>query len=284
MEDFQLRAVEPGEVTASGAKVRLANRPRSRYALPTDRMKFRAQVDALRAFAVLSKNRQEPVTSDKLAAYLKIASTTAGLNNVFFVESGLIERAGKGKYLPTDLAMEFQRKYSFNQSDAGAVLAPALTQTWYADVVRQRVEFDAATVKDLVAALADEAGADVSFRSQLETLIEWLEFAGVVVRDGDGFVHLAGLAVAPISKTEPEPMAETPVDSSTVPAIAEEPHGVGAGLAFRSGRRPPESHVLSLSFDLRLTAQDLSALSPDQIRQVFEGVGQIAAIKASIGD
>ena len=180
--------------------------------------------------------------------------------------------------------MEFQRKYSFNQSDAGAVLAPALAQTWYADVVRQRVEFDAATVKDLVAALADEAGADVSFRSQLETLIEWLEFAGVVVRDGDGFVHLGGPTAAPISKGETVPVAETQADTSTALATADDLHGVGTGLAFRSGRRPMESHVLSLSFDLRLTAQDLSALTPDQIRQVFEGVGQIAAIKASIGD
>lgn len=290
-EDIRLSVVQdPADPTVPiGGRARTANRPRARYALPTDRLKFQAQVDALRAFAALSKNRQEPVSSEQLAAYLKVAVSTAGLNNVFFVESGLLEKSAKGRYLPTDAVMEFQRKHSFDPQQAGAVLKPVLTQTWYADVVRQRLLFGPADVDDLVKVLADDAGADASFKSQLESLIDWLALADVIAVAADRQVRIVGDEARTTVSTETTP-AVPPVgrllasDDADVAGASPIPR-----TSRRSGEQPPANHsseppVLSLAFDLRLSASDLARLTAEQIRQIFEGVGQIAAIRATLGD
>jgi hypothetical protein len=269
----------PDVAEVDSPKGRSANRPRARYALPTDRLKFQAQIDALRAFAALSKSRQESVSSEQLAGYLKVAVGTAGLSNIFFVESGLIEKAGKGRYLPSEAVIEFQRKYTFNPQSAGPTLGPALGKTWYADVVRQRIEFGQATVDDLIDVLAAEAGADASFRAQLECLLEWLQLGNVIAFGPDGHARMVGELEAIATG-----VAEPTVDRGSPPSIGEEPNTGVASPTPRLSRRTGEPPVLSLSFELRLSASDLAALSGDQIRQLFDGVGQIAAIRATLGD
>ena len=214
--------------------------------------------------------------------------STAGLNNVFFVESGLLEKSAKGRYLPTDAVMEFQRKHSFDPQQAGAVLKPVLTRTWYADVVRQRLLFGPADVDDLVKVLADDAGADASFKSQLESLIDWLALADVIAVAADRQVRIVGDEARVTVSTETTP---------AVPPVArllasDDADVAGASPIPRTsrplGEQPPANHsseppVLSLAFDLDYRHRIWPASQPNKSGR-FRRVGQIAAIRATLGD
>src|SRR5437762_638271 len=104
-------AVPETEPENNGPEATKRARPRARAskALPTDRLKFEAQVKALSAIVLQSRNGQEAVGADDIAPRIGVVPATAGLNNAFFMEAGLVERESKGRYKPTPPAIEYQR-------------------------------------------------------------------------------------------------------------------------------------------------------------------------------
>jgi hypothetical protein len=102
---------------------------RARVPLPTDRLKFDGQKAALKAIAVASNNGQRGVTADEMAPRMGVAAATAGLNNAFFVEAGLIERERKGVYKPKEPTLEYSRKAGFNETVSAQMRAPSSLRT-----------------------------------------------------------------------------------------------------------------------------------------------------------
>src|SRR4051812_28938615 len=100
MQDH-LRAVpESSNGDPPEKRSRARSRARTSKPLPTDRMKFDLQVRALRAIVVESSNGQRAVGAEDIAPRLSVATVTAGLNNAFFAEAGLLTKEGKGRYRP----------------------------------------------------------------------------------------------------------------------------------------------------------------------------------------
>lgn len=261
--------------SASGGKTkrRGPSRPRASKALPTDRLKWDQQVNALKAIAVASNYGKEAVGAADIAPRLGTIPATAGLNNQFFMESGLIAREAKGRYKPTEAVNTFARKHTFDSAGAGRELAGALSRTWYFQAVRQQLEMGATTKDTMIRVLADTAGATAEYESQLGFLLSWLEFVGLITTEG-------GTVEVTESGRAKDPAADAPTSEDT-PSPAD-PSGAGAtGTDDRQELRKAES-VLSFSFDFELTADDLKALSPEQIQAAFKAVGELMAVKASI--
>lgn len=270
---------QPQAPAPEADKPRRTTIPRTAKPLPTDRLKFDAQKRALKAIAISSDFGARAVGSREIAQALSVVETTASLNNAFFVDSGLVVQEARGRYKPTAVANEFARKHSFNDAEAGLLLAPTLAQTWYFRAVQRRLQISAASKAHIIEALALEAGATKERAPQLDSLLDWLNYAGLIEVSGGNVV---------VGETAPSPATTGAGGGASgggggePPAPEDDPPG--AGTTTRRGQERPqeEAPVIGLSFDFSLTASDLAQLTPDQIRAVFEAVGSVMAVKASM--
>lgn len=248
-------------------------RPRARRILPTDRLKHEQQVKALKAYPIVSNYGAQAVGSDDIATFVGVTAATAGLNNAFFADAGLIIRQSKGKYVPSEIVNEFAREHTFDPKAAAKLLAPSFEKMWYFEVVAQCDEMGPMTRDSLVRALAHRAGATADHAGHLGSIIDWLEFAGLIEVDGNSVLILPKdrehvLASASDSDMENEP------DRPKIQGLAPDPLPV----------KDRSDAVLAFSFEFAVTAGDLSRLSPDQIRALFDAAGAIMAIKATVSE
>jgi len=242
-------------------------------ALPTDRLSFQKQLEVLKAFAVGSQSGSQPVDAKKLASLTHIGEATAPLNNIFFLETGLITRAKKGLYLPTAATLEFARRVSFAAANAGDALTATFESTWFFKAVVERLAMGNATRPMMIEALARTAGADASYATQFRTLLDWLDFAGLIKIDDDENVTLVkgagigsaeGLRGAEWRGATPGQVTLPKSEEPTIPENVESPT------------------VLAISVELALTVDDLAKLSAEQVGALFQGAGQVASIKAAL--
>jgi hypothetical protein len=265
MDESTPSASEPDE----GGQKRAVVRPRANLALPTDRMKFDAQVKALRAIVIESGNGQRPVTPKDMAPHIGVVEATAGLNNSFFMAAGLITRVRKGSYKPTQAAIEFNREAGFDMRAAKRHLAEPLRKTWFYEAVCERLELGDNTDKGVIRLLAAKAGASMDHLPKLASLLDWLAYAGLITMK-DGKISLGEIAPVP-DAPEAEEKPDTP--SLTPPPPASE---------IPTTQPPAASPVLEFSFDFKLTADDLAALDAEQIKALFESVGGVMSIQAAL--
>jgi hypothetical protein len=239
-----------------------APRPRASKALPTDRMKFDVQVNALKAFATQSDMGKRAIGSDDIAPRLGITASTAGLNNAFFAEAGLLEKESKGKYKPTPEVVRFAQEHSFDAAKAGKALGPILKETWFF----REVAREPSTRERLIEVLAYAAGTGKERQVQITGLLSWLEYAGLIATE-NGTVR----AVTADDSADP-------ARQGTTVANQEEPKPKGGKSEEQQAQRG--TPLLSFNFDFSLATGDLAKLSPEQIKALYEAVGTVMAIKA----
>lgn len=284
MQQDHLRPVPPPEPTgqpeasnesAQPSSSRRRAIPRTTRPLPTDRLKFDAHKQALKAIAISSEFGKQTVGSDAIARALSVAETTAGLNNAFFVDSGLITKEGRGQYRPTEPTNAFARKHSFSDAEAGLLLADTLKKTWYFKAVAQRLQIGPATKPQIIEALAHGAGATAERQSQLDGLLDWLSYAGLVRFEGSAIV-------IPAAAPSPPPPGGGGANVDEDPPGGPGDDGAGKGATKHGGHTPRQDPVVSMSFEFALTAGDLKQLAPEQIKALFEAVGVLMATKGAL--
>jgi hypothetical protein len=276
-----LRAVTEAPVTSPPeppTTSRAERRVRPNKPLPTDRMKHGTEVNALKAIAVASRFGERGVSAEDIGARIGVTTATAGLSNAFFAEAGWITRESKGRYLPTDATNTFAQKLGFNETEAAALLAPSIRESWYFREIAPELQTGPVAVGQLVQVLAQAAGATSEYEPQLESVLLWLEYVGLVVI-ADGHVQLGQRDPQELQKP---PVKEDDENQRKAPEAAAEPARGESQEPTKKQRLAQANAVISLDFDLSLTAEDLAKLKPEQITALFEAVGQVAAIKATI--
>lgn len=277
-------------VPASSSQNRTERRQKAAKPLPTNRMKMATQVDALKAITIASKYGEQGVSAVDIAPRMGVASATAGLNNAFFLEAGWIVKERKGHYKPTKAAIDFTRKSGFNTTQAAALLAPSLRDTWYYREVAQQLGMGPATKKRMVEVLAHAAGATSDHEQQLESVLLWLEYVGLILI-ADGYVQLGQHDLQDLEAPSDEPaVPDDPreLDESQEPREPQRRQPVATDGERATTKVQRENGVaqaktaLSLNFDLALTADDLRKLTAEQITALFEAVGKVAAMKAAM--
>ncbi len=258
----------------SGPPVR-ERRIRPKLALPTDRMKKDTAVQALKAVVTGSRGGERGVSADEIAPRIGISAATAGLNNAFFAQAGWIEKVGRGAYKPTEAAINFVQKLGFNETEAATRLAVTMKDAWYFTELAAELKTGPMPMATAVNILAQASGAGAEYTQQLESVVDWLEYVGlVVVTDGN----------LQLGQRDIQDLQQTPTGNgggSGDPAASE---GAGSTTEVHQGTgkvKRSEATILTLSFDFAVTAADLNDLDPEQIRAIFDAVGKVAAIKAS---
>lgn len=194
--------------------------------IPTDRVSFEKQLSALRAYAAASGQEKKAVTNDEVAAVMSdLAPSSISLCNPFFSDVGLLIPEGR-KQRPDEAVFDFQHAFEWSPESAGEKLHGVFADTWAAKALVPKLTFRELSKDEAIHFLAEESKATKAHRRNLETLLEFLNVAGVVRVEGNTVLKANGSPAK-----EPDGARS---DSDSPPAPSPPPpardHDLGAAL------------------------------------------------------
>ena len=176
--------VENGQ---SHDKSRVKRTPPSRT-LPSDRLAFAKQLAALRAYTVVyESNGNKPVTNDAAGDVINMAGSTLMVTNPFFCEMKLLKRqtdSDEAAFVPTAEALNYHKAYEWDPGNAGEKLKGLFEKTWFSEALVPRLKFRDYEDREALTVLAEACGATKEYEERLKLLLDFMAFAGVIVRDG----------------------------------------------------------------------------------------------------
>jgi hypothetical protein len=246
--------------------------------LPTFRVGFQKQMDALRAYAMLSDNGTKPVHYTRIAEIIKVHEANVSSMNPFFVEAGLIVKASNG-YLPVPQVLDYNRAYSWNQETAASQLRQLIGDSWFGIEIGQRLAFRPMSEDAALEVLAAKCNAGPEAKPQLRILLDFCQAAGIIDR-ANGQLTLG--AVSGPANLEP------PLDEATPVRAAERPQESQGQQGFRStasesAGASSKAGAINLDISIQVDLAEMRDWSPDRITSFFGGVAQILAAKNQSG-
>jgi hypothetical protein len=154
--------------------------------LPSDRLAFEKQVATLRAFVVVYEaNGNKPVGNDEAGKIINMSGNTVVVTNGFFTDMRLLLRPKDSTALvPSAETLAFFKAYEWDQKSAGEKLRPVFEKAWFSEALVPRLKFRPYDEGEALTVLAEACSAAKEYEPRLRILLEYMVFAGVVVRDG----------------------------------------------------------------------------------------------------
>jgi len=223
-DDAEVSATPP---TEKGV-VRRAKAP-SKYDLPSERYGMATHFAVLRRFLAATSNGTDPVAAVRVEGQ-GVPKQSAVLNAGFLTDIGLLVRTAPGMYKPTPAALELATAKSVGDDRARPVLNRIISNSWFADSARSSLAAKPTmTEKELLGDLSVVTQTDFSKKQgALAVILEYLVFAGIVVRNEDGSYSL-GNGNSPSVPTGPS-------STSTYPSPT---GGPGPGVSAQSASPTP---------------------------------------------
>jgi hypothetical protein len=184
-EDAETNSVAPKNGAGQSVPFRNPKKSKPTQVLPSDRLAAEKQLEALRAFVVASEAEGGPVTNDQVGKIIAMSGQTVVVTNAFFTDIGLLIRSDSGRFTPGQAAKEYQAAYDWDANRAGAKLAPAFRDTWFAKALTPRLKMRALTKSEALAFLAEACKASPEYQLRLSMLLEFLNTAGIISLAGD---------------------------------------------------------------------------------------------------
>lgn len=234
-------------------------------ALPTERINFTKQLHLLRAHAAVSGPNGKIVTNKEAADIVEMSETTTSLANSFFVEVGLIQRADGG-FLPSQEVISFARAYEWNPETASHKLQPVISRSWFAEALKAKLSFRSITEENAIADLADASAAGPEYKQQLRLLLDYMEAAGIIERDGGLIKILRGT---------PNPIVHTDKQAAA-PEVKETKGSVSTAFA------QPTEGVVQFHVSVKVDMKEFAGWDPQRITAFFGGIAQVLAAKGAI--
>ncbi len=239
--------------------------------LPTPRIAFGKQLDVLRGWAVASGAEGKAVTNKQVGDIVKLSPDTVTLANAFFADVGFLQRTDGG-YVPTAPTVAFNQAYAWNPENAAQKLEPPLRNAWFGKALLPHLSYNPISEDEAVQVLAEEADAAPTYKPQLLLILDYLEVAGIVVRDS-GQVRLGAVASESPGGREPSPSAEPKVH-----VAAREPKATSVATAFTQS---PEGQI-QFNVSFRVSMAEFADWQADRITAFFNGIAQVLAAKADV--
>lgn len=246
-----------------------AQKARPTKMLPTDRITFSKQLDLLRAYAAAGGQNGKVVTNEEVADIVEMKSSTISMANAFFKDAGFL-RQGEGGYLPSAEVAAFNLAYQWNPDTASHKLSPLLRESWFAKAVMPKLAFRPLDEGEAIATLAEAAAAGPGYRGQLRLLLDYLEAAGLVQRDGN-LIKLAQAVVATGTEGGIEKPASLPRGGGGSPATLEQ-----------SIFAQPTQGAVQFQVNVKVNMAELAGWEADRITAFFAGIAQVLAAKRKI--
>lgn len=269
------RTTPPSGSTPGGGRAQAKGRPER--PIPTDRLRFDNQLEVLRSVASMSGNNRRGVDAETMSAAIGLKGGTGGLNSRFFRAAHWFESVGRGEYTASEGLLAYWRHINVDPEDAygaTATMRGEVRRSWFWETISPMLESgQPVRERALLLQLANAAGT-TDHTTQLETIIEWLAWVGLVERDGD-MVRLAGAGPVdePSSESATEPLADegasTDQRDESLSAIEEGEGPVQAPRATARAAESTDDAIISFNVSVRLTADDVKNLNDDQMAFVM---------------
>jgi hypothetical protein len=248
-----------------GGSARTA-RPRAEKALPTDRLKFDNQLKVLRNVAITSGNNRRGSTAEAMSAAIDLSGGTGGLNSRFFRSAGWFESVGRGEYTASPGTLAWNQHTSIDPDaryEATALMRTEVKGSWFWETLEPLlVTGQPVAIKLALLELAKAAGA-TNHAAQLETIVQWLVWVGLIVREGDQIrLRPTEPAFEKAASGADATHAGDPIDSGD--------DVMSAALAgsFSTSEQTSTSSdsdaIVSFNMSVRLTAADMQSLDQEQ--------------------
>lgn len=242
--------------------------------LPSERITFARQLDILRGWAAASGPLRKVVSNIEVGGVIKMQPSTVSLNNAFYSSVGLLNKADGG-YAPAEEVMAFLRAYEWNKETAAQKLAPVLSKSWFSEALASKLEFGPRTEAECLQDLGDAANASQDYKSNLRMLLEYLNAAGLIQRDGD-MIKKGGASMATITtQAGPPESASTPPKQETVNV------GESMSKAMPSLFGTTEGQV-QFNIAVKVNMGEFATWQADRIAAFFSGIAQVLAAKAKV--
>ena len=200
-----------------------------------------------------------------------MAPATVSLANPFFTELGLLVRSDGG-LIPSREVMDYHRAYDWDPDTAAHKLAGRLRGSWFVQALTPKLQFSPLTQREAINTLADVSSAAPKFRLNLRLLLDYMEAAGFVERDGD-VVKLAGQGRrAPVTPKVPSERAE-----NARTRVATDPT-----TATVTEVTQPTEGAVEFQVAVKVAMAEFATWEPDRIRAFFGGIAQVLSAKATI--
>jgi hypothetical protein len=245
--------------------------------LPADRIVFPKQLGLLRAYAAASGHEKKAVKLPEIADIAKINANTISIANGFFIGVGLIQKTDAG-FIPSAEVMAFAAAHEWSADKAAQKLAPIIAESWFAKTLLPKLAFDKVREADAVADLAQAAGAGPEYKNQVKLVVDYMEAAGLLQREGD-FLRKSSTAVNNIPPQPAERHAATqPTEQreglhrDTAPARS----GVSSAFTQMTGG------MVQFNISVKVDMQEFSGWQPERITAFFAGLAQVLAAKGAV--
>jgi hypothetical protein len=243
--------------------------------LPTDRIAFSRQLDILRAYAAASGPTGQAVTNDAVGKIVQLNSSTVSLANAFFLGLGFLQKTDLG-YIPSPEVVAFNRAHSWNPDTAAHKLADLIQKAWFAQAVLPRLSFRPLDEEEALSVLADASNAGTDYKDQLRVLLNYMEAAGLINREGNTIrlsQPVSGASTSSSSTSSPAPLAVSV--SERVGGL----QGLGEARAEATFQGKPAGGV-AFKIDVNVKMDELAGWSADRIAALFEGIAKVVAAKS----
>ena len=236
--------------------------------LPTFRVGFTKQLDALRAYALLSDNGSKAVHYSRVAETIKVHEANVSSMNPFFLENGFVEKNGSG-YTPTAPVLEYARQHSWSAENAAQKLYPIIAETWFGQALSQRLHFRSMSDEEAIELLAARCSAGPEAKPQLRMLLEYVESSGVAAR-----VNGQLQAVVPTRPDSSDGWQPQPTQAPTPPS-----EEINNNSAPKTETARNDGGAISFQCSIDVSMSEMQAWSPDRIASFFSGLAQVLAAK-----
>ncbi len=240
--------------------------------LPTSRISVVKQLDILRGYVHASGQEGKGVKLSELASIMKMHMNTVTLANPFLSDIGLIQR-GEGGYVPNGDAIAYAGAHDWNPEKAAHKLAPTIEATWFAKVLMPQLRMRSMEEKEAIAELANEAKAATSFEPQLRMLLEYMEVAGLVIRENGRVSRRSPATGDGAGSAEKQPPGSE--------SDAGQSGQAGKSSLYTSFSQPTEGMVrFNVSFKVDMA--EFATWKADRIASFFSGIAQVLAAKGAL--
>ena len=197
-------------------------------------------------------------------------ASTISLANPFFGSIGLLQR-GEGGYTPSAEVVAFNRQYEWNKETAANKLAPAIQESWFAKALMPRLSFGQLESEAALEVLVDECSAAPEYKTQLKLLLDYMEAAGLIQKEGNQIRRARAAPSNPDAPEEHSAMKPEPV--------RDHPQG---RTAVSTTFSQPTQGIVNFHVDVKVDMAEFSDWPADRISAFFAGIAQVLAAKAKI--
>ncbi|UUZ57652.1 hypothetical protein [Nocardioides sp. B-3] len=221
-----------------------------------------------------SGNNRRGSTAQAMSAAINLGSGTGGLNSRFFRSANWFESVGRGEYTASAGVLAYHQHITIDpdaQHEATKKMRDEVCSSWFWETLEPMLASGhPISIKLAILELAKAAGAS-SHTDQLETIVEWLEWVGLIVREGDQIrlrVTTEGGAEVQREDNTVEGVTNNNFDETEgVPSVDGDevvPKAEPSTTSAAAVSPGDLDAIVSFNMSVRLTAADMKSLDREQ--------------------